>query len=100
MRDNPEKAKVASPITYVTPTDPPVGTVHGTKDLIVPYDQAVRFDAALRKAGVPSYLTTVKGAGHGDFGIAVDGRVKAFFDNYLQGKAVEISTSTIIQCKR
>jgi acetyl esterase/lipase len=91
LRENPEKAKAASPITYVTANDPPVLTVHGTKDRTVPYDQAVRLDAALRKAGVPSYFVTVKGGGHGDFGTAADDRVKAFFDKYLRGKDVEIS---------
>jgi hypothetical protein len=58
-------------------------------------DQAVRLDAALRKAGVPSFLVTVKGAGHGKFGTAADGRVTAFFDEYLGGKNVTIPTATI-----
>ena len=95
LRENPEKAKAASPITYVTAKNPPVLTVHGTKDRTVPYDQAVRLDAALRKAGVPSYFVTVKGGGHGDFGTAADDRVKAFFDKYLRGKDVEISNEPL-----
>ena len=36
LHENPEKAKAASPITYVTANDPPVLTVHGTKDRTVP----------------------------------------------------------------
>ena len=64
-------------------------------DRTVPYDQAVRLDAALRKAGVPSYFVTVKGGGHGDFGTATDDRVKAFFDKYLRGKDAEISTEPL-----
>jgi acetyl esterase/lipase len=95
LHENSEKAKSASPITYVTPNDPPVLTVHGTADRTVPYDQAVRLDAALRKAGVPSYFVTVKGGGHGDFGTAADNRVKAFFAKYLCGKDVEISTEPL-----
>lgn len=95
LEDNPEKAKAVSPITYVTSNDPPVLTVHGTQDPIVPYDQAVRLDAALRKAGVPSYFVTIRGGGHGDFGAAADDRVKAFFDKYLCGKNVKISTRPI-----
>jgi dipeptidyl aminopeptidase/acylaminoacyl peptidase len=94
LHENPEKAKAASPITYVTANDPPVLTVHGTKDRKVPYDQAVRMDATLRKAGVVSYFITVKGGGHG-FGTVADGRVKAFFDKYLRGKDVEISTEPL-----
>jgi acetyl esterase/lipase len=92
---NPEKAKSASPITYIAPNDPPILTVHGDKDRMVLYDQAVRLDTALRKAGVTSYFVTVKGAGHGEFGVAANDRVKAFFDKYLQGKDVQISTATI-----
>lgn len=95
LEESPEKAKAASPITYVTSNDPPVLTVHGTQDPIVPYDQAVRFDAALRKAGVPSYFVTIRGGGHGDFGTVADDRVKAFFDKYLGGKDVEILTKPI-----
>lgn len=94
LHGNPVKAKAASPITYVTANDPPVLTVHGTKDPTVPYDQAVRIDATLRNAGVTSYFITVKGGGHG-FGNLADGRVKAFFDKYLRGKDVEISTEPL-----
>jgi acetyl esterase/lipase len=95
LLDNPEKAKAASPITYVTRNDPPALTVHGNADRIVPYDQGVRIDAALHKARVTSYFVTVEEAGHGNFGTAADGRVKAFFDKYLCGREVQISTAPI-----
>ena len=94
-RANPEKVKAASPITYLTANDPPVLTVHGDKDPTVPYDQAVRLDAALRKVGVPSYFVTVKGGGHGDFGTVADARAKAFFDKYLRGQDIVISTEPL-----
>lgn len=100
LRDNPEKARAASPITYVTPNDPPALSVHGTEDCTVPYDQAVQLDPALRKAGAASYYITVQGAGHDDFGTAADDRVKAFFDKYLRGENIEISTATINWRKR
>jgi acetyl esterase/lipase len=92
---NPEKAKAASPLTYVSPDDPPVLTAHGSADSIVPYDQAVRLDKALRKAGVRSYFIKVKGAGHGGFPRAVDERLAKFFAKYLLGKNVKISTKTV-----
>jgi acetyl esterase/lipase len=95
LPENPQKAKSSSPMTYVTPNDPPVLTVHGTADHTVPYDQAVRLDAALRKVGVRSYFVTVKGAGHGNFGTAADDRVREFFGKYLRGMNVHISTATI-----
>jgi acetyl esterase/lipase len=95
LLDNPEKAKAASPITYITADDPPVLTVHGKKDRIVPFDQAVRLDTKLRKSGVASFFIIVKEGGHGDFGTAADDRVKAFFDRYLWKKKVDIATTPL-----
>ena len=68
---------------------------HGNMDGPVPYDQAVRLDTALPKAGVPSYFVAVKGAAHGDFGTATDGRAEQFYAKYLLGKDVNVSTETI-----
>jgi acetyl esterase/lipase len=100
LPQNPAKAKSASPITYVTPGDPPVLTVHGNADRTVPYDQAVRIDAALHKAGVPSYFVTVEGGGHDDFGSAADDRVTEFFAKCLQRRQVEVSTAPIVWRRR
>jgi acetyl esterase/lipase len=90
-----EKARAASPATYVTEGDSPVLTVHGTEDPTVPYEQAVRLDASLRNAGVPSYLVPVEGGGHGDFGTIADVRVEAFFSKYLRHEDAEVSTRPI-----
>jgi acetyl esterase/lipase len=92
-------ARAASPIEHVSPLDPPVLTVHGDRDRVVPYDQAVRLHAALRDEVVPSYFVTVRGAGHGDFGTAADDRVKAFFDRYLRGEMVEVPTGPVERWK-
>jgi acetyl esterase/lipase len=66
LQENKEKARAASPITYVTPDDPPFLIMHGDSDLLVPHEQSVRLDDALKKAGVDSRLETLKGSGHGD----------------------------------
>jgi acetyl esterase/lipase len=78
--------KRPSPIAYVTLGDPPVLTVHGTEDPVVPFDQAVRLDVALRTAGVRSTLVRIEGAGHGDLGAAADSQVAEFFARHLLGK--------------
>ncbi len=96
LKANAKKARLASPVTYVSAGDPPVLTVHGTDDLNVPYDQALRLDAALRKAGVPSYLVTIEGGGHGDFDTVADGSVRAFFDRYLCGKDVRVPVEPLV----
>ncbi len=60
-------AKRVSPLTYVRPGLPPVITIHGDSDQVVPYSQATRLHAALQKAGVPNRLITIPGGGHGNF---------------------------------
>ncbi len=42
LRDNPEKARAAPPITDVTRNDPPVLTLHGDADRHAPRPQAIR----------------------------------------------------------
>jgi dipeptidyl aminopeptidase/acylaminoacyl peptidase len=55
----------SSPITHVSASTPPTLLLHGDVDDIVPYQQSVAMEAALRRAGVPVSLVTVKGGVHG-----------------------------------
>jgi acetyl esterase/lipase len=59
-----EVAQRASPVNHVAPGGPPVLLVHGRADTVVPPEQSVRFDAALRAAGVTSRLIVLDGVGH------------------------------------
>jgi acetyl esterase/lipase len=59
-------ARRVSPLTYVAPGVPPVLTLHGEQDPVVPYSQATRLHAALTKARVANRLVPIRG-GHGDF---------------------------------
>ncbi len=63
----PELYKQFSPLTYLRKPSPPVLTFHGTKDPLVPYQQAKRLDKALRDVGGVSQLETIEGKGHGDW---------------------------------
>lgn len=63
----PEIARSVSPLTYVRPGLPPVLTIHGDKDDVVPYAHAVRLRDALDKVKVPNRLVTVSAGGHGMF---------------------------------
>ena len=56
-----------SPLTYVRKGLPPILTIHGTADQLVPYEHAVRLHAGLQKAGVPNELITIKDGRHGGF---------------------------------
>ena len=62
-----ELAKRLSPINYVNKNTPPIITIHGDNDALVPYQQSVRLHKALAAAGVINQLVTVPGAGHGGF---------------------------------
>jgi acetyl esterase/lipase len=65
--DRFEIAKRVSPIIYARPGLPPIITIHGDEDRVIPYSQSVRLHQALDKAGVPNQLVTIKGRGHGAF---------------------------------
>ncbi len=54
-----------SPISYVTPDDPPVFLIHGIEDSLVPYEQSEIYHDALQKVGVPTELLLVENAEHG-----------------------------------
>jgi acetyl esterase/lipase len=60
-------AKRISPLTYIRAGLPPVLTIHGDSDRVVPYSHAVRLHDALNKAGVRNRLLTIPGGDHGDF---------------------------------
>jgi acetyl esterase/lipase len=62
-----EIAKRVSPLTYVRAGLPPIITIHGDADPVVPYSQSVRLHKALDKVGVTNKLVTIKGGEHGNF---------------------------------
>ena len=67
QRDAEDIAKQVSPLTYVESGLPPILTIHGDADSIVPYSHAVRLHEALTKAGVPNQLITIPQGAHGEF---------------------------------
>jgi dipeptidyl aminopeptidase/acylaminoacyl peptidase len=67
MPNAAEVAKSVSPLTYVRAGLPPIITIHGDKDDVVPYSHATRLKTALDKVNVPNKLVTIPGGGHGMF---------------------------------
>jgi len=66
----PNRAEIAtrvSPMTYIRKGLPPILTIHGDADRVVPYPHGVRMHEALNKVGVPNQLVTIPGGGHGNF---------------------------------
>ena len=65
INSDPEKAKKASPITYIDKKDPAFLIFHGTDDnLVSVYESQILYEN-LKKAGVPAKLVYVKGGTHG-----------------------------------
>ena len=77
-------AKRVSPITYVNKNNPPIITIHGDKDALVPYEQSVRLHKALNAAGVPNQLVTMPGAGHGGFSYEQNQKAWAAIREFLK----------------
>ena len=79
----PVLARAASPITYVNKNAPQFLIMHGNQDHLVPLAQSQELDAALKKAGVPSQLIVVNGAGHDEFQPRENEVVYNFFQRLL-----------------
>ena len=71
-----EIAKRVSPLTYVRAGLPPIISIHGDADRVVPYPEGVRLHEALAKINSPNQLVTIPGGGHGNF--SADDRVKIY----------------------
>jgi acetyl esterase/lipase len=67
--DRTALAAAMSPMSHVRAGLPPVITIHGDKDPVVPVRQAEVLHAALTKAGVPNELVRIAGKKHGDFSL-------------------------------
>ncbi|SKB05772.1 Acetyl esterase/lipase [Prosthecobacter debontii] len=94
-----EVARQASPITYITTDDPPFLSAHGTRDTIVPFEQATEFNQALKKAGVPQVLIIGKDGEHAFFHKDVMTRERLFLEKWLLARdhliAMKDATITI-----
>lgn len=60
-----EIARAVSPIIYVRKGLPPVKSIHGTDDPLVPYAQTVKLTRELRAKGVDAELISIPGGKHG-----------------------------------
>jgi acetyl esterase/lipase len=86
-------AKASSPLTYVRAGVPPVISIHGDADPLVPYTHSVRLQEALQRAGVAHELVTVPGGGHGNFSLDQWQRAYTAIEKFL-GTHVMATKST------
>jgi len=79
--------EAASPTTYVSGDDPPVLTLHGDRDKLVPLWQAKLLDEKMKAAGAPHTLLVMEGQGHGFQGEhkqRADDAMWDFFEKHLK----------------
>lgn len=93
----PQQYKAASPVTYITKDDPPVLTLHGAKDTLVPIQQAKILDHKMKAAGVRHEMIVFEEDGHGFGGVRMlkaMGDMFGFLDKELKkgkgGKVAEV----------
>jgi acetyl esterase/lipase len=90
--DKPEAAAKASPLTFVSNDDAPVLTFQGTKDALVPYNQAIKLADAMNAKGVAGRVELIVGAQHGWAGPELERTVDEtfrFFDKNLKAKPAQ-----------
>ncbi len=74
-----------SPVTHVTPDDPPTMLIHGDQDRAVPLQQSRRLIERLEEVRVPAMLVVRPGAGHAYPGWEADSSLIAdWFDEHLR----------------
>ncbi len=85
--EKPDAAAKSSPLTFVSKDDPPILTFQGTKDVLVPFNQAIKLAGAMSAAGVAGRVELMVGSGHGWGGKELDrtlAETLAFFDENLK----------------
>lgn len=64
-KDKLDLAKRLSPMHYVRPGLPPILSIHGDADDVVPHAPTIRFHQALDRLKVPNRLVIIPGGAHG-----------------------------------
>ena len=86
ITDRKQIADAVSPIHHVRKDLPPILTIHGDADKIVPYSHALELHKRLKASGTDNQLHTVKGGGHGGFSAEevaeIDKAIRAFLSKH------------------
>ncbi|MHA3771837.1 alpha/beta fold hydrolase [Verrucomicrobiota bacterium sgz303538] len=63
--EKPDLARLASPVTHVDPSDPPLLLIHGDEDPQMPPEQSRELQQAYQATGLPVHLEVIHGGKHG-----------------------------------
>jgi acetyl esterase/lipase len=94
VEQSSDKAKIASPINYVTAASPPVLVLQGDKDDLVPAAQSRRLHDALDQVGIKNQLIMVDGAGH-DGPLFETPEIQSKVIDFLNGVFAKSSSQTL-----
>ncbi len=87
LGNQPNKLEIAnrvSPLHYIQPNLPPILTIHGDLDTVVPYSHAVRLHQGLDQVGVDNYLLTIPNGGHGGFNKTEESKIDRTIRDFLR----------------
>lgn len=90
IQENKEKTLLASPATYVDPSDPPFLIFHGDNDHVIPHCQGEILYNALQKAKVSSQFFLVPGGEHGP-GTQTDENLKKMVDFFISNAGIKLN---------
>jgi len=90
---DPEVLRLASPVTHIDPSDPPMLIIHGEEDQTIPVEQAREFHRLLQEGGVESELIVMPGIGHSYMGENHQATIDA--SNLGLQKTIEFIDATI-----
>ncbi len=82
--EKPELARLASPVSHVEATDPPLWLVHGDADPQMPIAQSEELVAHYKKVGLPIHFDIVHNGKHGGKEFFDAGRLDAIAQQLLQ----------------
>ncbi len=79
-KEQPELAKLASPVAHVDSSDPPLLLIHGDQDPQMPINQAHELHGKYKQLGLPVEFEVVHGGAHGG---------QRFFDDAMLDRVAE-----------
>ena len=92
LENKKEMLTEASPMFHIGRTDPPILTLHGTKDRLVPIEGSELLHEEMIKAQVPGQLFPMENTGHGMGGDRKKGQalLRNFFFDYLKSSEMKL----------
>ena len=82
-------AKQLSPMSYVRDDLPPILTIQGDADMVVPYAHGIALDTALDNTNVNHEHLTIPGGGHGRFTAAERAKIYTAINAFLKTNGIE-----------